>query len=199
MISLNGDVKDENVKRLAEQTASSNPNVRGVINNVRVAGVGAASELPAQAFLQPAIGEIIYFLDGVSGVVRQVIINPNNRRVIAMILEGIFTEQRNELNLRTNGKARHREQRVVVPIYEVRYLTKTSGFLYFNSNARDRYMAFHPSDFSTPRIDWQAPYPYCPSDVLFPAEQPEGEHQLVKQFPNSYPTGADTLGTTPCR
>jgi osmotically-inducible protein OsmY len=39
VISLNGNVRDENVKLLAEKRAASNPNVRGVINNVRVSGV----------------------------------------------------------------------------------------------------------------------------------------------------------------
>ncbi len=181
VVSINGNVRDENVKMLAEKYASSNPNVRAVINNVCVAGARAA--VRGQPFLQPTIGEIIYFLDGVSGVVRQVIINPNNRRVIAMILEGIFADQRHDLNLLADGKARHLEQLVAVPMYEVRYLTKTSGFLDLNSHERNRYIAYHPTDFSTPPIDWQAPYPYCPDDVLFPIEPPQVEHQMIKQLP----------------
>jgi osmotically-inducible protein OsmY len=137
VISLNGNVSDENVKLLAEQYASSNPNVRGVINNVRVSG--AEQELPDQLFLQPTIGEIIYFLDGVSGIVKQVIINPNNRRVKAMVIEGKFADQHDQLNLQTDGKTPPPEPRVVVPMNEVRYLTKASGFLHINSNQRNRY------------------------------------------------------------
>ena len=38
VISLNGNVNNENVKLLAEKRAASNPNVRGVINNVHVSG-----------------------------------------------------------------------------------------------------------------------------------------------------------------
>ena len=127
VVSLNGIVSDENVKLLAEKCAASNPNVRAVINNVRV--LGAELGLQDQPFLQPAIGEIIYFLDGICGIVRQVIINPNNRRVIAMTVQGKFTDQRYELNSLTDGKARLSEQLIVLRMSAVRYLTRVSGFL----------------------------------------------------------------------
>ena len=182
VISLNGNVSNENVKLLAEKSAASNPNVRGVINNVRVSG--AEQELHDQPFLQPAIGEIIYFLDGVSGVVKQVIINPNNRRVKAMIIEGKFTDQYDRLNLLRDGNAHPPEQLVVVPMNEVRYLTRASGFLYINSDQRNRYMEFNPSRFFTPHRGWKAPHPYCPEDVLFPVEQREVvEYQILEQLP----------------
>ncbi len=183
VISLNGTVVHENVKLLAERRAASNPNVRGVINNVRVSG--AEQELQDQPFLQPIIGEIIYFLDGVSGVVKQVIINPNNRRVIAMIIVGNFTDQHYEINLLTDGKARPSEHLIVVPVNEVRYLTKVSGFLYININERNRYTEFNPTRFVTPENGWKAPHPYCPDDVLFPVEQREVEYQILEQLPRS--------------
>ena len=181
VISLNGNVSNENVKLLAEKSAASNPNVRGVINNVHVSGT--QQELQDQPFLQPAIGEIIYFLDGVSGVVKQVIINPNNRRVKAMIIEGKFTDQHDRLNLLKDGNAHPPEQLVVVPMNEVRYLTRASGFLYINSDQRNRYMEFNPIRFFTPQRGWKAPHPYCPEDVLFPVEQREVEYQILEQLP----------------
>jgi osmotically-inducible protein OsmY len=183
VISLNGNVRDENVKLLAEQRAASHPNVRGVINNVRVSG--AEQELPDQPFLQPTIGEIIYFLDGVSGVVKQVIINPNNRRVIAMSIEGYFTDQRHQVHMQTNGKAQLPKQLVTVPMNEVRYLTRASGFLYINSEQRNQFMDFDPVSFRTPNVDWTPPYPYCPEDVLFPVEQLEMEYQVLEQLPRA--------------
>lgn len=179
VISLNGNVRDENVKLLAEKRAASNPNVRGVINNVHV--TGAEQELQAEPFLQPTIGEIIYFLDGVSGVVKQVIINPNNRRVKAMIIAGKFTDQPHQID----GKANLPEQLVVVPMNEVRYLTRVSGFLYIRSNERNRYAEFNTARFFIPNMDWKAPHPYCPADVLFPVEQRavEAEYQILEQLP----------------
>jgi osmotically-inducible protein OsmY len=181
VISLNGNVSDENVKLLAEKCAANNPNVRGVINNVRV--TGAEQELQAQPFLQPTLGEIIYFIDWVSGVVKQVIMNPNNRRVTAMIIEGKFTNPHDEINLLTDGAAQLPEHLVVVPMNEVRYLTKVSGFLYINSNQRNRYTEFDPTRFFTPKNGWKAPHPYCPEDVLFPIEQLEMEYQILEQLP----------------
>lgn len=181
VISLNGNVSDENVKLLAEKRAASNPNVRGVINNVRVSG--ALQEVQATPFLQPAIGETIYFLDGVAGVVKQVIIDPNNRRVIAMSIEGKFANQRPQIPVGTNGKAEPSKHLVVVAMNEVRYLTKASGFLSIDSNQRNRYVEFNPFRFFTPKKDWKAPHPYCPEDVLFPIEQQEVEYQILEHLP----------------
>src|SRR5512138_157322 len=82
VVSLNGTVSNINVKSLAEKKVAAHPNVRAVINHIHVSGIEL--EVPDQPFLQPTIGETIYFLDGISGIVRQVIINPNNRRVVAL-------------------------------------------------------------------------------------------------------------------
>jgi osmotically-inducible protein OsmY len=183
VISLNGNVRDENVKLLAEQTASSNPNVRGVINNVRV--TGAEQEFQTQPFQQPTIGEMIYFLDGVSGVVKQVIINPNNRRVVAMTVLGQFPDQRQDLKSLNSAEARSPERLVVLTLDVIRYMTKVSGFLYINSHERERYMEFDSLRFSTPKNDWKAPYPYCGDDVLFPVEKRNAEDPTLEPLPRS--------------
>src|SRR3972149_10315302 len=65
------------------------PGVRGVINSVRAPGVDLEAE--DQRFLQPVIGEQIYFRDGLLGIVQRVIINPNNRRVVAMVVRGRYS------------------------------------------------------------------------------------------------------------
>lgn len=185
VISLNGIVSDENLKLLAEKCAASNPNVRGVINHVRVSGSGTELELPDQPFLQPTIGQIIYFRDGISGVVKQVIINPNNRRVVAMTIWGQFANQRQELKSFKSGVARSPDRLVVVPTDVVRYMTKASGFLYINSSERKSHLDFDPASFRTPNVEWTPPYPYCPDDVLFPVEKREAEYQILEQLPPS--------------
>lgn len=183
VVSLNGIVNDENVKLLAEKCVAANPNVRAVINNVHIPG--AERELQDQPFLQPTVGQSIYFLDGISGVVRQVIINPNNRRVVAMILRGQFANQPQELKSTPSTQVRSPERLVVVPMDAVRYMTRASGFLYINSKESKRYMDFDPTHFSPPTNDWKAPYPYCPDDVLFPAEKRDVEYQILEQLPRS--------------
>jgi|GEM_PF-865890 len=183
VVLLSGNVDNTNIKLLAEKSAASNPNVRGVINSVRVRGNGL--DLQGQPFLQPSIGMEIFFLDGISGRVKQVIINPDNRRVVAITIQGRFADQRQELKSLNNGEARPPERILVLPITAIRYLTTVSGFLNINSKERKGYMEFDPTHFFIPKKDWKAPYPYCPDDVLFPVEQPDVENQILRQFPRS--------------
>ncbi len=181
VVSLSGMVSDENVKLLAEKCVTSNPNVRAVINNVHV--LGAAQKLQEQPFLQPIVGQTIYFLDGISGVVKQVIINPNNRRVVAMTVWGQFADRRRDLKSLKNNEARSPERLIVLSMDLVRYMTKVSGFLHINSTERTRYIDFDPARFSTPKIGWRAPYPYCPDDVRFPVEKQQIEYQILDPLP----------------
>jgi osmotically-inducible protein OsmY len=188
VVSMDGIVRDTTVRLLAEQQAASNPKVRGVINHVRVEGSEAESQ--SQPFLQPAMGETIYFLDGIYGIVKQVIINPNNRRVIAMTVQGIFTDQRYGPISPADGRARRPEQQVVVPMSLVRYLTRVSGFLYIKSSERNQYLDFDAASFCPPRWDWVPPYPYCSNDVLFPIEKQVMENHIPQQVSQSPFTAA---------
>jgi hypothetical protein len=155
-----------------------------VVNNVRVSG--AKQDLSDQPFLQPTIGEIIYFLDGVAGVVKQVIMNPNNRRVVAMNIWGAFADRRQKPKSLNHGETQSPERLVVISMDAVRYLTTTSGFLHITSDERARRKDFDPASFFAPSADWTPPYPYCPTDVLFPGEYQIEEIQLANQ-PHQYP------------
>ena len=170
LVSLNGIVGNEDVKLLAEKRAADHPNVRGVINHVQVSGVGIGST--NRPFLQPTIGEIIYFRDGISGVVKQVIIDPNNRRVVAMTVFGQFADPSQELKSLNREEVRSSERLVIVPMDVVRYLTRVSGFLTIRSDERNRYLDFNSMFFDLPAWDWVPPYPYCPNHVLFPVHHP---------------------------
>jgi osmotically-inducible protein OsmY len=183
VVFLSGNVENTNIKLLAEKCAASNSSARGVINSIRTPGSNL--DLREELFLQPLIGEEIFFLDGISGTVQQVIINPDNRRVIAMTLRGRFENQRQELRSLNKGEARSPERVIVLSMDSVRYLTKVSGFLYINSNEKNRYMDFDPAHFFTPKRDWKAPYPYCPDDVLFLVEQQDMKDQILQQLPES--------------
>ncbi len=181
VISLSGIVNNAETKLSAEQCAAGNPNARGVINNIRVLDGSQSPQEPR--FLQPIIGENIYFLDGICGVVKQVVINPNNRCVIAMIIEGQFTDQQQKTDSLTSSETSFgREQTVVIPMRAVRYLTRASGFLDIHSNEKNRYMRFDPVHFFVPNKDWKAPYPYCPEDVLFLVQQENTENQVLQQL-----------------
>lgn len=177
VISLNGIVSDKSVKLLAEQCASSNPRVRGVLNDVRISGMKPG--LQPQPFLQPAIGAIIYFLDGVLGVVRQVIINPDNRCAIQIVLQGQFSGQKQSLSLLTNNQAEILQNAIVIPVNLIRYLTHSSGFLTIKSTETTCYEDFNPLSFIAPPTDWALPYPYRSGDVLFIVDRQEIQDQIM--------------------
>ena len=165
VVTLHGNVNDENIKSLAEKCVAGNPKVRGVINCVRIQGI--LSELQDTPVYQPAIGQEILFLNGVSGIVRQVIIKPGNRRVIAMTLAGSFTDQQQEARSMSNNEPKPAERLIVIPVELIRYLTKFSGYLTIDSNERAGYVDFDPADYRACDLNWMPPYPYCPQDVLF--------------------------------
>ena len=183
VVSINGIVKDESIKSLAEKCVSDHQNVRGVINNIHVTGHDLKA--PNQPFQQPIIGEVIYFLDGIAGIVKQVILNPNNRRVIAMTVLGKPIDLQQELKSLNNGESQSQERLIVIRMSSVRYITRVSGFLYISSKEKNRYLDFDPSHFTPPDTDWTPPYPYCPSDVLIPVKyqniaiETENESQLL--------------------
>jgi len=179
VVLLSGNVNDATLILLAEKCASSNPNVRGVINSVRIEG--GDLDLNNQPFLQPIIGEEIFFLNGVSGSVKQVIINPDNRCVIAMTIQGQFTDQQQELKSFNNGEIRTPERLIVISVNLIRYLTRDSGFLYINSDERERYENFEPALFHMPNSGWVPPYPYCTKEVLFPFDYQAVDYGVVTE------------------
>jgi osmotically-inducible protein OsmY len=166
VVLLNGEVGNPDVRMRAEKCAGGHPKVRGVINNIRVPGFDLGVQ--DHRFLQPSIGKKIYFRDGISGFVSKIVINPDNRRVVAMIIRGSFDESREYPTFLNNNDGRSLEQQLVIPMSVVKQLTNSSGFLNIPSNDFTKYQAFDTSRFILPNNDWMPPYPYCPDDVLFP-------------------------------
>lgn len=181
VVMLNGTVDDPKARLLAEQYAASNPNVRGVINSVRVGGGGL--DMPELPFFQPHTGAEFHFLDGISGRVRQVIIDPGNRRVAAMTLQGRFEDRWEEPSSSSDGGSRLPIRTLVLPMTTVRYLTSGSGFLNIRYTEGNQYSEFNTADFLMPPADWKPPYPYCPADVLFPTKQAEAQIPAQTEAP----------------
>jgi osmotically-inducible protein OsmY len=179
VVVLNGEVSSTDVRSLAEKCASNVPGVRGVINYLRVPGVELKAE--DQRFLQPSIGEQIYFRNDVSGKVERVIINPNNRRVVAMLVRGRYSNLQQDPGFLAYGEDQTPERLIVIPMSTMRYLTKSAGFLKIDSAEAARYSDFDPSCFTAPGEDWTPPYPYCPNEVLFPLESVEEMNQTESE------------------
>jgi osmotically-inducible protein OsmY len=168
VVVLTGEVGNATVRSLAEMLAANVPGVRTVINSIQAPGVDLAAE--DQRFLQPSIGELIYFQNGAAGKVQKVVINPNNRGVVAMVVLGRFSNSNGASNFLTYGEDQAPERLITIPVSAIRYLTRSSGFLHVESMEVTKYSDFDPSCFTAPGEGWTPPYPYCPDDVLFPAE-----------------------------
>jgi osmotically-inducible protein OsmY len=168
VVTLCGKVISPEARDLAQQITANVPQVRAVINNIAAPGVDTKAE--DQTFVEPAVGEKIYFRDSVIGIVKQVVINRNNRRVIAMVLLGRFPDEPAKYASRSDVEAQTPERRIVVPVNAIRYLTSESGFLLIDSTETTRYQNFDPAKFVAPNPDWTPPYPYNPDDVLLLAE-----------------------------
>ena len=166
VVLLNGQVGNTDVRMMAEQYTASHPKVRGVINNIHAPGFDLS--LQDHRFLQPPIGKIIYFSDGISGFVSKIVINPDNRRVVAAIIQGHFNESWGYLTLSNGNGGRSVEQQLVIPMSVIKHLTNSSGFLTIHITDFTKYQVFDMSRFILPNNDWTPPYPYCPDDVLFP-------------------------------
>jgi osmotically-inducible protein OsmY len=168
VVVLNGEVKHADMRDLAEKCAGNITGVRGVINTVRVHGVD--TEVGDQRFLQPSIGELIYFRDSLSGTVQKVIMNPNNRRVVAMVVRGRYPNTLQDSRSSMYGEPPVPERLVAIPMSAIRHLTTSSGFLRIDSAEAASYSDFDPACFSAPGEAWTPPFPYCPDDILFPVE-----------------------------
>jgi len=179
VVVLNGKVSSMQVRLLAEQCAASHPSVRGVINYIRVLGIDLDAE--DQRLIQPPIGKEISFRDGVSGIIRQVVINPDNRRVISMIIQGHIYDSYRNLPLSNNSTAQAIEQCIVIPVSVIGHLTNNSGFLTIRSTDYARFQEFDDSLFSAPAREWVPPYPYCHDDVLFPVENQPGQTSPIPE------------------
>jgi osmotically-inducible protein OsmY len=180
VVVLNGKVNSVQVRANAEQYAASHPKVRGVINYLYIPGVDLGRQ--DHRLVQPSIGKEFSFRDGISGTVRQVVINPDNRRVIAMLLQGHFPTPQPTPALSKKNSDPETEQILVIPVSAIGYLTKSSGSLTIQSSEYTKYQPFDASLFTTPNKDWVPPYPYCIEDVLFMAAPPQLD-QTIEEVP----------------
>lgn len=174
VVTLNGEVTNNTLRTRAETCVAGVPGVRGVLNHIRAPGIVPKPE--DLRFLQPTIGAQIYFRDDPSGIVKQVIINPNNRLVTAMVVQGIFSKPP-QLFRAVTDKSTLSSKTFVIPIREIRFLTKRSGFLEIKSVETKRYAEYEVKRFIPPKNNWHPPFPYYLEEVLFPIEFGEIMHE----------------------
>lgn len=169
VVYLGGAVKRPSVRVAAAAVAAGIPQVRGIINVIQTPGI--VMDIDEERFVQPLIESEIYATDGQVGRVQQVVINPQSRRVSAMVVH-------TEIPVALEGEWAHlpdeRQQPlrdILIPISGIRHAPSGAIFLTINSGEAAHFTNFDPHTFGPPPADWQPPYPYGPADVLFSVAQ----------------------------
>ncbi len=145
VVYLGGTVRWTPVRKAAAQVAARISQVRGIINLIHAPGIVIDSD--EEAFVQPLIGSEIYAIDRRLGRVQQVLINPLNRRVGAVVINTDTT--------------------TLISIGRIRCARSGALFLNAKSGEATSGALFNPLNFTPPPANWQPPYPYRSADVLF--------------------------------
>jgi osmotically-inducible protein OsmY len=149
----------------AQEQAVAIPKVRGVLNSIRVPGVEVDGE--DQRALQPVIGASVYANDIIIGSVDKVIIDPKNRLVTAILSNTVLPDLDQMGSNWLWDEHPNSERSVIIPIETVRHLTSTSVFLKVKGVVVAGFDDFDPISYLPAPEDWEPPYPYKHTDILF--------------------------------
>lgn len=173
VVHLGGFMKRAAVRTRAAQVAASIPQVRGVINGIQT--VESVVNTDEERFVQPLVGSPIYATDGQVGHVQQVVIDPQTRRVTAVVVHAQLAVPQ-DLNWAHLPTARLQPQDdILVPIHNIRCPPSGALFLNVNSGEAGHFIHFNPLHFAPPAPNWQPPYPYVSTDILFSGYRSEKE------------------------
>ena len=163
-ITLSGEASNLEARTAAKEKAVSIPEVRGVLNSIRVPGVDIKTE--DQRALQPIIGAGIYATDILIGVVEKVVINPDNRLVIAILANAVFPDPTQMGSNWLWNEHLYVESRIIIPIDMIRHQSESDIFLKVKGREAAALEAFDTSSYASPDENWQPPYPYKRADIL---------------------------------
>jgi len=155
VIYLDGQADRAAVADTVERCAASVSNVRSVVNRIQFPGVANHKAAPV---LLPGIGQAVYASDGWLGRVEQVVMNPRNRRVTAIVVSANFYSRDSK-----------RERRILIPSTAVRNVNASGIELNFTVDEVDQSADFDPTKFVAADSHWQPPFDYAPSDILLSA------------------------------
>lgn len=149
-VFLQGKVPTLELQTTAEEVAATVPQVRAVINRLRMSRRPAART--ALRIVEPSIGQEVYAVNVQIGQIYKVVISPRSRRVSAVIVRGKLPDSQ-------------QERTVVVPAERVDFVT-SAAFLTLTALECAQLPDFNPTAFMTPDAAWEPPFPYHREEVL---------------------------------
>jgi osmotically-inducible protein OsmY len=164
-VTLTGHAPGLAGRSAAQEQAVAIPKVRGVLNSIGVPGVDMKVE--DQRVLQPVIGSDIYATDIKIGKVEKIVINPENRLVTAILSKAMLPDPAQLGSNRLWEQHLYSERWIVIPIDAVRHLMSTSVFLKEKAVTVAGFDDFDPAVYLPSPEDWEPPYPYKHTDILF--------------------------------
>ena len=164
VVYLGGAVNRAAVRTSAAQVAAGIPQVRGIINVIQTPG--SVVDADEERFVQPLVASAIYATDGQVGHVQQVVIDPQTRRVTAVVVHAQLGVPQDLDWTHLPDERLQPQHAILIPIHSIRCAPSGALFLNVNSGEAAHFADFNPRSFDRPTADWQPPYPYVSADVL---------------------------------
>lgn len=164
VVYLDGFVNRTPVRALAAQVAAGISQVRGIINVIQ--SPESVLDTDEERFVQPLVGSTIYATDGQVGHVQQVVIDPQTRRVTAVVVHAQLAVPQDLDWTHLPDERLQPQHDILIPIHSIRCAPSGALFLNINSGEAAHFADFNPRNFDPPAADWQPPYPYVSADVL---------------------------------
>lgn len=165
VIYLGGAMQHAGARTAAATVAAAIPQARGVINLIQTPG--AVQDLEEERIVQPPIAGAIYSTDGPVGRVQQVIINPHNRRVTAVVFAAHSAAPPDPADAQLPAERPPAQRHRLIPMQSLRLAPSGAIFLNVNGATAAHFATFNPLNFAAPPTEWQPPYPYRWTDVQF--------------------------------
>lgn len=160
VVELTGTLPSLEAARALERAIARVPGVRGVANHL------TGLDIPPnwRQVVQPEVGQAVYATDQEVGRVASVVVDPDSRRVQAVVVAGDFPDPGSP----PFSAGPLWERRVVVPLEDVERVTPSGVFLRVHAGEAAERPDLREEDYPRPPAGWTPPFPYEVHQVRWP-------------------------------
>ncbi len=162
VVELTGSVPSLEAARALERAIARVPGVRGIANHM----TGLDVPPTWRQVVQPEVGRPVYATDQELGRVEAVVVDPDNRRVQAVVVAGEFPDA----GVLPFAAGPLWERRVVIPLEDVERVTPGGVFLRVHAGEAAERPDLREEDYPPAPPSWVPPFPYGSGQVRWPAK-----------------------------